>query len=77
MSDIGLEFPWWISFAFLGAEYWYVFVPAILLFAGIGWFGRRLSRGWRYAAWGAAGLVAAPFVLLLILIIADAVRGAL
>ncbi len=76
MSDIGLEFPPWVSLAFLGAEYWYALAPAILALAGIGWFGRALPMALRYAAWSAAGLCAAPFVLLLALIVGDAVGTA-
>ncbi|MDR3489296.1 MAG: hypothetical protein P4M05_30910 [Bradyrhizobium sp.] len=72
MSDIGLDFPWWAILAFLGAAYWYAFAAAILVFAGVGWFGRRLPKALRYAAWGAAGLCAVPFVLLLILMLAAA-----
>ena len=76
MSDIGLEFPPWVALAFLAAQYWYVFAPAALALAGIGWFGRVLPIALRCAAWGAAGLCAAPFALLLLLIVGDAVGTA-
>jgi hypothetical protein len=76
MSDIGLEFPPWISLAFLGAEYWYALAPAVLALVGIGWFGRALPMALRYAAWGAAGLCATPLVLLLVLIVGDAIGTA-
>lgn len=76
MSDIGLEFPPWVSLAFLGAQYWCALAPAVLALVGIGWFGRALPMALRYAAWGAAGLCAAPFVLLLALIVGDSVGRA-
>src|SRR5260370_32094432 len=73
MSDIGLEFPIWVSLAFLGLQYWYVFAPAALALCGIGWFGRGLPVALRYAAWSAAGLSATPFALVLVLIVGDSV----
>jgi hypothetical protein len=76
VSDIGLEFPPWVSLAFLGAQYWYLLAPAMLALVGIGWFGRTLPMALRYAAWSAAGLCAAPFALLLLLIVGDAVGTA-
>ena len=76
MSDIGLEFPPWVALAFLAAQYGYVLAPAALALAGIGWFGRVLPIALRYAAWGAAGLCAAPFALLILLIAGDAVGAA-
>ena len=51
MSDIGLEFPPWVSLAFLAAQYWFVLAPALLALAGIGWLGRGLPIALRYAAW--------------------------
>lgn len=76
MSDIGLEFPAWVSLAFFGAQYWYALAPAVLALGGIGWFGRALPMALRYAAWSAAGLCAAPFMLLLMLIVGDAIGTA-
>jgi hypothetical protein len=76
MSDIGLEFPPWVSLAFLGAQYWYALAPAVLALVGIGWFGRALPTALRCAAWGAAGLCAVPFALLLVLIAGEAVGQA-
>jgi len=77
MSDIGLEFPLWVSLAFLGLQYWYILAPAGLAFAGTGWFGRFLPMALRYAAWSAAAACAIPFVLLLVMIAADNVRPTL
>ncbi|MGO9774701.1 MAG: hypothetical protein ACLPSW_35110 [Roseiarcus sp.] len=76
MSDIGLNFPLWVELGFIGAEYWYAFVPAVLALVAIGWFGRALPMALRYAAWGAAGLSAVPLVLMLVLIVADVVGTA-
>ncbi len=76
MSDIGLEFPPWVSLAFLGAQYWYALAPAVLALVGIGWFGRALPMALRYAAWSAAGLCAVPLALTLVLIVGDAVGTA-
>ncbi len=77
MSDIALKFPPWISFAFFGLQYWYLFAPAALALSGIGWFGRVLPMALRYVAWGGAAVCAAPFALLLVLIIADRFAPAL
>ena len=75
MSDIGLEFPLWVSLAFLGLQYWYAIGPAGLALAGVGLFGRGLPMALRYAAWGAAVVCAAPFALVLVMIAADALRA--
>ena len=76
MSDVGLAFPPWVSAAFFAAQYWYALAPAALALAAIGWFGRALPIALRYAVWSAAGLCAAPFALLLVLVAADAVGTA-
>ena len=76
MSDIGLEFPPWVSLAFFAAQDWWILAPAALALIGIGWFGRAVPMALRYAAWGAAGLCAAPFALLLMLIVGDVVATA-
>ena len=71
MSDIALRFPPWVSFAFFGLQYWYFFAPAALALSGIAWFGRVCPMPLRYAAWGGAAICAAPFVLMLVLIVGD------
>jgi hypothetical protein len=71
MSDISFQFPLWVSFAIFGLQYWYVFVPAGLALGGIGCLARLLPRALRYAAWIGAAACAAPFALLLVLIVAD------
>src|SRR5580704_2008084 len=76
MSDIRLDFPPWVSFAFLGVLYWRVLAPAVLLLGAVGWFGRPLPMAIRYAAWGGAGLCAAPFALLLLVFAAGGVGQA-
>ena len=73
MSDIGLEFPLWVSLAFLGAQYWSILAPVGLALAGIGWFGRVLPMALRCVAWSATGVCAIPLVLLLVLIAEDSV----
>ena len=74
MSDIRLEFPPWVSLALFGGIYWYAIVPAGLLLGGIGWYGRSLPLGLRYAAWAAAGLCAVPYVLLLVLYVGSSIE---
>src|ERR1700722_16984358 len=76
MSDISLDFPPWVSVAFLGVLYWYALVPAGLVLGGVGWLGRPLPIALRYAAWGAAGLCATPYVLLLVLFVGGGVEKA-
>ena len=76
MSDIRLEFPPSVALAFLGAQYWYALAPAGLVLCGVGWFGRALPMALRYTAWSAAGLCAAPFALLLVLIAGDRIGTA-
>jgi hypothetical protein len=66
MSDIRLEFSPWVSVAIFGLLYWCALAPAGLLLGAVGWFGRALPMALRYAAWTAAGLCAAPFVMLLV-----------
>jgi hypothetical protein len=62
-----------IGYAEHAARNWYVLASAGLAFAGLGWFGRRLTMALRLAAWSAAAACAIPFVLLLVLIAADRV----
>jgi hypothetical protein len=76
MSDIRLEFSPWVGVAMFGAVYWPVLAPLGLGMAAVGGFGRALPRAVRCAAWGGAGLCAAPFVLLLGLWAADGVGRA-
>ena len=56
--------------------YWRVLIPAGLVLAAIGWFGRPLPIAMRYAAWAAAGLCAAPFALLLMVVAAGGIGQA-
>ena len=74
MSDIRLEFPRWVSLAIFGGIYWYAFVPAGLVLGSIGWYGRSLPIALRYAAWGAAGLCAVPYVLLLVMLVGSSIE---
>jgi hypothetical protein len=78
--DIRLELPPWVdlalNLALLGQLYWYLLLPVGLALGGIGRFGRALPMALRYAAWSAAALCAAPFVLLLMLIAADGIERA-
>ena len=76
MSDIRLEFSAWASLAIFGAIYWYAVVPAGLALGGIGWYGRSLPSVLRYGAWGAAGLCAVPYVLLLVLTVGSSIERA-
>jgi hypothetical protein len=77
MSDIGpLEFSPLVSVAIFAAIYWYALVPAGLALGAIGWFGRALPMALRYAAWSAAGLCAAPYVLLLVVFAAGGLERA-
>jgi hypothetical protein len=71
-----LEFSPLASVAIFGAIYWYALVPAGLALGGIGWFGRALPMALRYAAWSAAGLCAAPYVLLLVVFAAGGLERA-
>jgi hypothetical protein len=71
MSDISFQFPLWVSFAIFGSQYWYVFAPAGLALGGIAGFARVLPIALRYAAGIGAATCAAPFALLLVLIVAD------
>lgn len=73
MSDIGLQFPFWVKLAFLGLQYWHVLAPVGLVLAGVGWFGRSLPTLLRYVAWAAAAACAILFALLLVLIAGDRV----
>ena len=74
MSDIGLEFSPLVSVAIFGVIYWYALVPAGLALGGIGWFGRALPMTLRLAAWGAAGLCAVPYVLLLVIFVGSGIE---
>jgi hypothetical protein len=76
MSDIRLELSPLLSAAFFGVIYWYALVPAGLALGGIGWFGRALPAALRFAAWSAAALCAAPYVLLLVILVGGDVERA-
>lgn len=76
MSDIRLAFSPLVSVAIFGAIHWYALVPAGLALGAIGWFGRALPMALRFAAWSAAVLCAAPYVLLLVIFVAGGVGQA-
>ena len=69
-----MEFSPLATLALFGVVYWYAFVPAGLAFGAIGWFARTLPIALRFAAWSAAGLCAAPYVLLLVMFVAGGVE---
>jgi hypothetical protein len=71
-----LEFSPPLNLAIFGAMYWYALVPAALALGAIGWFGRPLPMALRVAAWSAAGLCAAPYAVLLVVLAAGEVARA-
>jgi hypothetical protein len=74
--EIRLEFSPLASLVMFAVIYWYALVPAALLLGAIGWFGQALPMALRVAAWSAAGLCAAPYVLLLVMSVAGGVERA-
>ena len=70
MSDIGINFPFWLAAAYVVVVGWYVSVPAIVVLALAGGF-VDVARGWRVAAFGGAALLSAPFVVCAVLAIMD------
>ena len=70
MSDIGIDFPFWLTAGFFVVVGWYVSVPAIVVLGLVGCF-VDMARGWRVAAFGTAALLSAPFVVYAVLTIND------
>jgi len=74
--DFRLMIPSWAGVALVGLQYWYALVPAVLALGAVAAFGRTLPTALRYAAGIAAGLIAAPYALLLVVVATDAVGQA-
>jgi hypothetical protein len=70
VSDIGIDFPFWLTAGFFVVVGWYVSVPAIVVLGLVGCF-VDMARGWRVAAFGTAALLSAPFVVYAVLTIND------
>jgi hypothetical protein len=70
VSDIGLDLPFWFGAGYIVVVGWYVSVPAIVVLGLVGCF-VDIARGWRLAAFGAAALLSAPFVVYAVLTIMD------
>jgi len=70
VSDIGINFPFWVTAGFFVVVGWYVSVPAIVVLGVVGCF-VDMNRGWRVAAFGTAALLSAPLVVYAVLTIND------
>jgi hypothetical protein len=70
VSDIGINFPFWVTAGFFVVVGWYVSVPAIVVLGVVGCF-VYMNRGWRVAAFGTAALLSAPLVVYAVLTIND------
>jgi hypothetical protein len=70
VSDIGINFPFWIIAGYFIVVGWYVSVPAIVVLGLVGCF-VDMNRGWRVAAFGTAALLSAPLVVYAVLTIND------
>ena len=70
VSDIGINFPFWVIAGYFVVVGWYVSVPAIVVLGLVGCF-VDMNRGWRVAAFGTAALLSAPFVVYAALAIID------
>jgi hypothetical protein len=70
VSDIGINFPFWVTAGFFVVVGWYVSVPAIVVLGVVGCF-VDMNRGWRVAAFGTAALLSAPLVVYSVLTIND------
>jgi hypothetical protein len=70
VSDIGINFPFWVTAGFFVVVGWYVSVPAIVVLGVVGCF-VDMNRGWRVVAFGTAALLSAPLVVYAVLTIND------
>jgi hypothetical protein len=70
VSDIGINFPFWVTAGFFVVVGWYVSVPAIVVLGVVGCF-VDMNRGWRVAVFGAAALLSAPLVVYAVLTVND------
>jgi hypothetical protein len=71
-----IDLPFWVVLAYFDVKFWFLTVPAAIALALAGWYGADWLRGLRWAAFGAAALLALPFpVVAAIMVVAD-VRSA-
>jgi hypothetical protein len=73
VSDIGIDFPLWFIAGYFVVVGWYVSIPAIVVMGLVG-CSVDMARGWRVAAFGAAALLSAPFVVCAVLAIIDTAK---
>jgi hypothetical protein len=72
-----VNLPPWVWFMYFDVRFWFVSVPAAIALVLIGWFGADWLRGLRWAAFGAAALLALPFPIVGALVIIGEIRSAM
>jgi hypothetical protein len=66
----------WAWFVYLDVKFWFLALPAAIVLMLIGWHAAHWPRGLRWAAFGAAALLAVPFPVAAVLVIIDEIRSA-
>jgi len=71
-----IDFPLSVWFVYLDIKFWLLTVPAAIVLILLGWRGTDWLRGFRWAAFGVAALLAMPFPTVATLAIIDQIRSA-
>jgi hypothetical protein len=72
-----VNLPPWVWFIYFDVRFWFVSVPAAIALVLFGWCGADWLRSLRWAAFGAAALLALPFPIAGALIVIGEIRAAI
>jgi hypothetical protein len=71
-----LRLPWWVWLAYLVVKFWFLAIPAAIVLVLAGRYGADWLGGLRWAVYGAAALLAAPFAATAVIFIVTNIDAA-
>jgi len=71
-----VNLPSWVWLIYFDVVFWYVTVPAAIALMLVGWYGADWLRALRWAAFGAAALLALPFPIVGTVVVIGEIRSA-
>src|SRR6202040_1196828 len=74
MSPGPINLPFWVWLVYFDVAFWYLTVPIPIGLMLVGWYGADWLRGFRWAAFGAAALLALPFPIVAVFIAIGEIR---
>ena len=71
-----LRLPWWVWLGYLDVKFWFVTIPAAIVLAIVGWYGAKWLGGLHWALFGAAALLAMPFLAAAVIFVISEIKAA-